>query len=76
MKSNKSIRETRNLLYQINNAIGGINVELIQNAEMEMLDFEKRAELGDAFVWALQEGILNNVSVDSLIKKYKEHAHE
>lgn len=39
---------------------------------LELDHLEERAEVGDAFVWALQEGIITNVAVKPLVKKYRE----
>lgn len=52
---------------ELADAMGGV-----EKAREEINQIESASEIGDAFIWALQEGIISNVAVEPLVRKYKE----
>lgn len=53
-----------------------VEFKLDAEIEEELNQIEASSEIGEAFLWGLKEGLFNNISLDSLIKKYKESIHE
>lgn len=43
----------------------------MKNKEMENLTLEERAMIGEAFIWAIGEGIISNLAIKPLVEKYK-----
>jgi len=52
---------------EISDSMGGFG-----KAIQELNQLEASSEIGDAFLWGLKEGLFNNISLESLVKKYRE----